>query len=678
MKTFLRTVLIVLAAFTFSAAVNAATFVVNTTADTVDAAPGDGVCADAGSACSLRAAIGEANALAGNDTITIPAGDYTQTLVAANEDANAGGDWDITSNITINGAGAATTNLQANAAAGAATERVIDVRAGSTTAINNVTVRNGRFSGTMTAATRGGGIQNLGSLTLNGVIVRDNQLSSTSANPIGAGVYNAGPTLTLLNTTVTANSNVRVTGGSAFGGGVASIVAAAITVTDSNISGNSATSQAGGFGFGAGLYLESIFNVNATNSHFDGNTGSGTSGTNGTGVRALSSAGAAVFSATNCTFSNNSGIPTGAPLHQGVGLQFFTSTAAIGTLTVTLDRVTVDGNAGNSVGVGINATVVGGNMNFSMLNSTLSNNRGGTNGGGMLVSNNGGLASSTGTFNFTNSTFSGNTATANGGAYAVEQPVAAATITTNFNFATIANNIANFDNLGTEGGGGIIRASGTVNLKNSVVGDNSVGAGGTSPDILGTVNSQDYNHVEDITGTVFTGVTTNNVTGVDAGLGALAPNGGPTQTHLPGAGSLVINAIPSGTNDCGTAITSDQRGTTRPGAGACEKGSVEIAAVAGNFDVGGRITTPGGSGIRNVAVIISGGSLPQPLVAQTGSFGYFIFHDVPSGTYTLSVSGKRYTFTPSSRSINLTSDLTNENFTADPTPGIIATESFTK
>src|SRR3954470_13424194 len=67
----------------FSTNVNAATFVVNTTADTQDAAPGNGACADSGGACSLRAAITEANALGGADIITLPAGTYTQTLAAA-------------------------------------------------------------------------------------------------------------------------------------------------------------------------------------------------------------------------------------------------------------------------------------------------------------------------------------------------------------------------------------------------------------------------------------------------------------------------------------------------------------------------------------------------------------------------------------------------------------------
>src|SRR5690606_18945172 len=48
--------------------------------DAVDAAPGDGVCQDAtgpAGACSLRAAIDEANAWAGPDTIAIPPGTIT-------------------------------------------------------------------------------------------------------------------------------------------------------------------------------------------------------------------------------------------------------------------------------------------------------------------------------------------------------------------------------------------------------------------------------------------------------------------------------------------------------------------------------------------------------------------------------------------------------------------------
>lgn len=655
----LQNTLFICATFLFLAmSANAATFFVNTTNDTVDATPGDGTCADASSACSLRAAISEANALAGDDTINLPAGDYTQTLVAANEDLNAGGDLDITSNITINGAGSATTFIQANAAAGAAIERVINVRAGAIATLSGVTIRNGRFTGTMTASTRGAGIENLGTLTLSSAIVSGNQLNSTSGNPIGAGIHNAGPALTLTNSIISSNVNTRVTGGSAFGGGISSIVATSLTITDSSIVSNSAISQAGGFGFGAGMYLENLFTVNATNSEVSNNTGTGTSGSNGVGVRALSNIGAATFTATNCDFNNNTGTVGAGTLNQGTGLQFFTTTAAAATLTVTLDRVVVNGNTGNSVGVGINTTVsTGGNMTVNINRSTISNNTGATNGGGMSISNTGGTANSTGTFNFTNSTISGNGATGNGGGVYVEQPAAGA-ITANFNFATVANNTA-------ANGGGIFRSTaGTVNLKNSIFGDNTAA---TAPDVSGSVNSQDYNHIENLTGATVGGTTTNNSTG-DAQLGPLANNcgiGGVTLTHLPANASPVVNTIPNGTNDCGTPINIDQRGTLRPSSGACEKGSVEIATVATVGSISGRVLTPSGAGIRNINVTLSGGQLSAPITVQTGAFGNYRFDNIlTERIYTLTINGKRYTFSPSTRNITLTGNQTNENFTA--------------
>ena len=133
----------------FSATANAATFIVNTTADTQDALAGDGICADSGGGCSLRAAITEANALAGADIITLPAGTYTITLPTTGEDANVGGDFDITSSLTtssltINGAGSGTTIIQANALPAMATEGVIHCVMGIlTVVINGVTVRHG-------------------------------------------------------------------------------------------------------------------------------------------------------------------------------------------------------------------------------------------------------------------------------------------------------------------------------------------------------------------------------------------------------------------------------------------------------------------------------------------------------------------------------------------------------
>ena len=106
----------------------------------------------------------EANALAGADIITLGAVTYTQALAAANEDLNAGGDWDITSDITINGVSQSSTILQAAATPNTAVERVLDVRSGGgRLTLINATVRHGRYSASVPR--RGGGIQNLGTLS---------------------------------------------------------------------------------------------------------------------------------------------------------------------------------------------------------------------------------------------------------------------------------------------------------------------------------------------------------------------------------------------------------------------------------------------------------------------------------------------------------------------------------
>src|SRR4051794_26980048 len=56
-----------------------------------------------GVAGSLRAAIIQATASHGHDTIIVPAGTYTLTLAGANEDYAATGDLDIRNHITISG-----------------------------------------------------------------------------------------------------------------------------------------------------------------------------------------------------------------------------------------------------------------------------------------------------------------------------------------------------------------------------------------------------------------------------------------------------------------------------------------------------------------------------------------------------------------------------------------------
>ena len=60
--------------------------------------------------------------------------------------------------------------------------------------------------------------------------------------------------------------------------------------------------------------------------------------------------------------------------------------------------------------------------------------------------------------------------------------------------------------------------------------------------------------------------------GTSPNLGALASNGGPTQTLLPQAGSAAIDAVPA--NSCNVAV--DQRNAPRPFGAGCDIGSVEV------------------------------------------------------------------------------------------------------
>ena len=103
---------------------------------------------------------------------------------------------------------------------------------------------------------------------------------------------------------------------------------------------------------------------------------------------------------------------------------------------------------------------------------------------------------------------------------------------------------------------GIGNVGGSVTIERSVVAADEGAACSGSP-----VNDGGHNLASDATcGFALTG---------DPLLGALADNGGPTQTMLPAAGSPVI--------DAGGACTgTDQRGMSRPQGSACDIGAVEV------------------------------------------------------------------------------------------------------
>jgi CSLREA domain-containing protein len=181
---------------------HAATFTVNSTADAVDANPGDGVCVTAAGKCTLRAAIMESNALPGDDTITLPTGTYTLTIPGTGEDAAATGDLDITGNLTINGADAATTIIDGNGSM--LGDRVFHITGVFTVNISDVTIQNGNVGN----GDVGGGISSFGILTLTNSKVINNTAFD------GGGLINSPSGTLLLNNTIVSGNTAT------FGGGI--------------------------------------------------------------------------------------------------------------------------------------------------------------------------------------------------------------------------------------------------------------------------------------------------------------------------------------------------------------------------------------------------------------------------------------------------------------------------
>lgn len=177
----------------------ATTFPVNNPADAVDASPGDGTCATALAVCTLRAAVQEANALAGADVITLPAGTYTLTIAGQFEDAAATGDLDVTGDLTINGAGAATTVID-----GDDLDRVFEMRSGTyTLTLNDLTITDGALPGAT-----GGGVGMIDPATPASLTATNVRFISNSSRS-GAGIgfsTDAGGDITLTNVTFDGNT----------------------------------------------------------------------------------------------------------------------------------------------------------------------------------------------------------------------------------------------------------------------------------------------------------------------------------------------------------------------------------------------------------------------------------------------------------------------------------------
>lgn len=94
-------------------------------------------------------------------------------------------------------------------------------------------------------------------------------------------------------------------------------------------------------------------------------------------------------------------------------------------------------------------------------------------------------------------------------------------------------------------------------------------------------------------------------------------------------------------------------------------GGVNISGLtAANVLVGGRVTTDGGRGIRNVIITLTDVN-GETRTAISSAFGYYQFADVPAGeTYVFSVRAKRYQFSQPTQVRSITEDTNDVDFIA--------------
>ena len=390
-------------------------FTVDSTADVVDAVPGNGVCSTAGGACTLRAAVQESNALAGDDTITRPAGTYTLTNTGSGENAAATGDLDVSQTLTVNGAGEGSTIIDGND-----TDRIFHVTSSSATLeLTDMTLQNGNAGGS-----DGGAI----STSSGTVVLSDCTITGGNAGSGGA-LGNSSGDWTLTNVTLSGNN---ADGG--LSGGAINSSSGSWTFDNCTISGNTIDTGPGG-----------AINTSSGTWTFTDSTISGNMAPDGAGGAINTSSGSWTF--TNTTISGNMSESDGGAINTSSGTWTFTDSTISGN---SVTDATASGGGLRSSG--------GGTWTFD--GCTFSGNSAGTD---MSSADGGGVDIGGGTWTFKNSTFSSNSAGSEGGGVAV------------FDGDAIFNNCTFSSNSAYEGGALYQGENATITLENTIVANSPSG-----------------------------------------------------------------------------------------------------------------------------------------------------------------------------------------------------------
>ena len=134
---------------------HAASLVVDSTLDEVDASPGDGICATAAATCTLRAAVMESNALPGQDDIFLDRDHYALTIPGSGGDAE--GDLDLTDDVKIKGKGYRFTIIDgAPLVSIGQPDRIFEVASGVVARFRGVQLQQAKVEGATPASAVGG------------------------------------------------------------------------------------------------------------------------------------------------------------------------------------------------------------------------------------------------------------------------------------------------------------------------------------------------------------------------------------------------------------------------------------------------------------------------------------------------------------------------------------------
>lgn len=232
--------------------------------------------------------------------------------------------------------------------------------------------------------------------------------------------------------------------------------------------------------------------------------------------------------------------------------------------SLTIERVVVAGNSATQTGGGIsNGTFPPtGSPILNVISSTVSNNTNLAGGFGA-----GGIDGESGAINIINSTISGNQAINSQSAGGVG--IYGGTLL--IQHSTVTGNVAS-----GQSGGGIDAFGSSVVIFNTIVAGNT---GGGNADVEGSFTSTGHNLIGKLNAA--TGFGNSDLTGtiaspLDAKLGALQDNGGPTPTHALLNGSPAIDA-----GDNTNPSPNDQRGGLRIANNTIDIGSFEVQPTIG-------------------------------------------------------------------------------------------------